>query len=459
MKPRAGAPAATGPAWYNLDLFGDALHAPRERGGERRSPAAAAPAPGPPPCAPQRPVEEAVRAAAIAAEAATTGIEAPDEGPLSEAAAAAIRAATLQGTRVTLGRALPRAVYEEVADAFARIGGRWVRAGRRRDDGVPSGYHAFPPESVDLVRALAETGRMPPRNPTSFFPSPPGVVDLVIEAADLDGADECGYRFLEPHAGQGAIADRVRTLFAGCALDVVEVLELNRRVLRLKGYQPIAADFLRFDPGPVYDRILANPPFSLPGAPRAYQEHIRHAWDLLTDGGVLVSVAPASVLHGHRQDRDFHRWVAECGTMEELPDGSFEASGTGVSTALIRLEKRSVGWKRQPFMGWCSWNAWQAALWADNTWELYRDELRIYDRIRRGAFGRDPFASGATWALAAEVRSFYEAAAAELNRRPLYTGLYLDDADHRALLDHLVARYREFRAFDESHAAHSRVAA
>ena len=404
-------------------------------------------------------VDEAVRAAALAAEAASTGIEAPDGGPLTTAAAAAIRAAVIEGTHVALGRALPREVYEEVADAFARIGGRWVRAGRRRGDGVPSGYHAFPPESVDLVRALAETGRMPPRNPTSFFPSPPPVVDLVMEAADLPSPRACGYRFLEPHAGQGAIADRIRALYPGCPLDVVEILELNRRVLIAKGYRPIAADFLRFDPGPVYDRILANPPFRLPGAPRAYQGHIRHAWDLLAEGGVLVSVAPAGVLHAQRQDRDFHRWLADRGRMEELPDGSFDASGTGVATALITLEKRSVGWKRRPFQGWVSWNAWQTALWADNTSELYEQELRIYERIRRRDFGRAPFDEGASWPLAAAARAFYEDAAAQLNRRPLYAGVYLSDDDHRALLRHLADRYHEYASYRESRDGPIRIAA
>ena len=405
------------------------------------------------------PVEAAVRAAALAAEAASSGIQAPDGGPLTPAAAAAVRAALVEGTRVTLDRALPRPVYEEVADAFARIGGRWVRAGRRREDDVPSGYHSFPPESVDLVRALAETGRMPPRNPTSFFPSPPPVVDLLMEAADLSAARECRFRFLEPHAGQGAIAERIRALCPECPLDVVEILELNRRVLCRKGYRPIAADFLRFDPGPVYDRILANPPFRLRGAPRAYQAHIRHAWDLLAEGGVLVAVAPAGILHAQRQDREFHRWLADRGTTEELPEGSFEASGTGVATALICMEKRSVGWKRLPFMDWVSWNAWQTALWADNTSALYQEELRIYERIRRGEFGRTPFAEGASWPLAAAVRAFYEEAAEQLNRRPLYAGVYLSDPDHRALLQHLGDRYREYAAYHDSRGAPVRAAA
>lgn len=386
--------------------------------------------------------DAAVGRARIEAEAALALLPPPpDEGSLSAEAAAAIREAAIEGTRVRLRSALSREVYLEVAEAFQRIGGRWVSAGRRQGD-KPSGYHSFPVESVGLVTALAETGKLPPRNPTSFFPSPAAVVDVIMEAADVGAAEWCGYRFLEPHGGQGAIADRIRSTCPGCPLDVVEILDLNRRVLRRKGYDPIAADFLHFNPGPIYDRILANPPFRLPGSPRAYQDHIRHAWDLLRDGGILVAIAPAGVTHDQKRDREFLRWLADRGTMEELPDRSFEESGTGVSTALLRLEKRDVGWKRRPFMGWVSWNAWQTALWAENDWELYQDERRIHARITRGEFGRDPVAS-ANWALGAAVRSLYESAAADLNRRPLYSGVYLTDSDHDALLTHFLDRFRE----------------
>jgi hypothetical protein len=387
--------------------------------------------------------EEAVARARLEAESHSARLSAaPDDGPLTTEAARAIRDARIDGTRVILSSALPREVYTEVAEAFQRIGGRWIRAGRKRGD-VPAGYHGFPIESVALVRALAESGRLPPRNPTSFFPSPPPVVDRIMEAADVGAAEWCEYRFLEPHAGQGAIAERIRATCPGCPLDVVEILDLNRRVLRSKGFDPIAADFLRFNPGPIYDRVLANPPFRLPGSPKAYQDHIRHGWELLRDGGTLVSVAPGNILQSQSQDEKFLRWVAERGTIEELPDGSFEASGTGVSTALIWLEKRDVGWKSRPFMGWGSWNAWQTALWTDNDWDLYQQERALHRRVHQGEFGRTPVTANANWALAGAVRPLYEAAVKVLNRRPLYSGVYLNDADHAELLEHFVARYHE----------------
>lgn len=331
-------------------------------------PGCAAPAAGPPSDDPDErtepdpdpsplAVDRAVEAAGLRAEALSRG-SGPDRfrgEPLSPHAAAVTASADVAGRRLRLPGTLPRDVYEELAEAFKRIGGRWVRRGSKREDGAPAGFFEFPEESEDLVQAVITTGRKPPKNPTSLFPSPPEVVDRIIELADLGAATLAGeYRFLEPHAGRGAIADRIRALFPTCPLDLIEILDLNLHVLRRKGYAPIAGDFLHFDPGPVYDRILANPPFSLSGAPLAYQEHIRHAWQLLSSRGILVSVIPAYIPRAGSDARAFERWIADRGEIEELPAGSFRSSGTNVATGLICLDKRSAGWKRQPFCGWGS---------------------------------------------------------------------------------------------------------
>lgn len=368
-----------------------------------------------------------------------------DDGPLSDPATAAIRAASIVGTRVELREALPRPVYEEVADAFHRIGGRWIAAGKQRRDGMPAGHHRFPAESVDLVRAVAESGRLPPRNPTAFFPSPPEVVDAIVELAELGAAQMSAYRLLEPHAGQAAIADRMRSLCPGCSLDTIEVLDLNVRVLRRKGYNPIRADFLRFNPGPIYDRILANPPFSLPGSSRAYEQHIRHAWELLSEYGVLVSVMPATLGRPKAEDREFERWIADRGEFEELPSGSFRASGTGVATGLVCLDKRSAGWKRQPFNGWGSWHAWHTALWAyDN---MQEQERRLFNEIGQGRFGPVPDRNAPSWPLASAITAMFRQAADELNRPPYYAGVNPSDKDFAELTANFLDRYPEYQAY------------
>jgi len=382
-----------------------------------------------------------VRAAARRAELATPILATPDGGPLSPGTITALRAARFEDNRIRLADTLPRETYDELAEAFSRIGGRWTRGGPKRRDGAPAGYHTFPGTSIELVHALIESGRMPPRNPTAFFPSPPSVVDAIIEAGDFGGATECGFRFLEPHAGQGAVAERIRALHPKCTLDTVEILDLNRLALRRKGFDPIAADFLRFKPGAVYDRILMNPPFSLPGSPRAYQDHIRHGWELLAPGGILVSVAPAGIRFAG--SREFRRWVSDRGSIEDLPEGSFDASGTGVSTVLVTLEKWSVGWKRKPFQGFPSWHAWTIALVAENTATHYAAETELHRRMTAGEFGHLTAGGPAPRQLATAVRYFYESVAERLRGPPEHVDVFLSDEDHNALYFHFIDRYRD----------------
>lgn len=125
----------------------------------------------------------------------------------------------------------------------------------------------------------------------------------------------------------------------------------------------------------------------------------------------------------------------------------------------MRLRKERTG---TPLSSRCFaafWQVVQTALWADNTSGLYEEELRIYKRIRRGDFGRDPFSEGTSWPLAAAARAFYQEAAEQLNRRPLYAGVYLTDPDHRALLQHLAGRYREYASYQAAGGAPLRAAA
>jgi hypothetical protein len=74
---------------------------------------------------------------------------------------------------------------------------------------------------------------------------------------------------------------------------------------------------------------------------------------------------------------------------------------------------------------------------------LYQQERELHRRILQGDFGRTPIAVDANWALAGAVRPLYEAAEEVLNRRPLYSGVYLTEADHTELLAHFVCRFHE----------------
>ena len=102
-------------------------------------------------------------------------------------------------------------------------------------------------------------------------------------------------------------------------------------MLREKGHNVLNEDFLSHTDK--YDKILMNPPFeNLQDI-----DHVRHAFDLLNPGGVLV----ATMANNKQRKPDFLEWVNEYGYYEENPEGSFKSAfnPTGVSTITVYMEK------------------------------------------------------------------------------------------------------------------------
>jgi 16S rRNA G1207 methylase RsmC len=78
-----------------------------------------------------------------------------------------------------------------------------------------------------------------------------------------------------------------------------------------------------------------NPPF----AKQADIAHVTHAHQFLKPGGLLVAVMSNSVtFRGGRVAEGFRALLAEVGgSLEPLPEGSFQVSGTGVNTIIATL--------------------------------------------------------------------------------------------------------------------------
>jgi predicted RNA methylase len=171
---------------------------------------------------------------------------------------------------------------------------------------------------------------------TEYFPTPPAVVERMIDAAGL----EQGMTVLEPSAGMGAIAGPVHEL--GCLVDCVELSADLAGVLGEGCYrQVIRADFLEYGPrdnpagAEYYDRVMMNPPFS----GQADIKHVTHAHGFLKPGGLVVAVMAAGV--EFRQDKaaeTFRKLVAgHGGRIERLPGDAFEGSGANVRTVLVTI--------------------------------------------------------------------------------------------------------------------------
>lgn len=241
------------------------------------------------------------------------------------------------------GVAVPRALafaYEKQAE-LARMGIESeveLRAALRAYTAVRQ-----EPEAEDSIKALerAEIGR--PNDGLDFFPTPPSVVDRMLDAAELRE----GMRVLEPSAGMGHIADLIRER-TGIEPDVMEFASNRMAILEAKGYNVIGQDFLGLQAAQPeqatngYDRIIMNPPFSN----RQDAQHVMHAFNLLKPGGRIVAIMGEGVFFGQdAKAKQFRDWLASHdGTSEKLPNNSFNNKAlpvtTGASTRLVVIDKR-----------------------------------------------------------------------------------------------------------------------
>lgn len=166
-----------------------------------------------------------------------------------------------------------------------------------------------------------------------FFPTPAGIVEQVIDLADI----EPGMLVLEPSAGRGDLALAAQA--AGGTVHAVELSPTLAELCRDQGITCETADFIKWAGLHVqfFDRVIMNPPFSNGCA----VEHVRAAYDLLVDGGRLVAIMPESI--AFRNDgvyKGFREWLDEHLIEEiELPAGAFQSSGTGVKTRIVVLVK------------------------------------------------------------------------------------------------------------------------
>lgn len=168
-----------------------------------------------------------------------------------------------------------------------------------------------------------------------YFPTPPDIVARMIDEAGIPEGEALD--ILEPSAGSGAIADAVREARPGVRLSVFEVNATLSAILRAKGHAIAGHDFMDYHEAASFDRVLMNAPFEK----GQDIDHVRRAFDCLKPGGRLVAIMSGGVFY--RQDRkatEFRAWVeANGGTWEDLPAGAFKESGTGVTTALVVIDR------------------------------------------------------------------------------------------------------------------------
>lgn len=222
---------------------------------------------------------------------------------------------------------MDRALYVRVNKVLELLGGKWTTKLKA---------HVFPQDAAETVTAALMAGEVVDLKKTyQYFPTPPELAEHMADLADLTAGD----KVLEPSAGTGNIVKAV--IGRGIFKSDVTAVELNPDMAKaLASICGIVydADFLKAPKAMgVFDRIVMNPPFT--GGQDV--DHIRHAWNFLGDGGKLVAIAsPGWQFRQDRKFTDFREWLNEHNAeIEDLSEGTFQASGTMVRATLLTVQK------------------------------------------------------------------------------------------------------------------------
>lgn len=196
----------------------------------------------------------------------------------------------------------------------------------------------------DDAESWARRSNLPVRD-LAFYPTPEAAAtEMLARAGSCDGL-----RVLEPSAGTGALVAPL--LAKGARVDAIEIHP--DRVRRLEAMQATAptdaltvtqANFLDRPPIAIYNLVVMNPPF----AGTHYMDHVRHGWEFVKPGGMLLAILPASAeVNETPKHLMFQRWIEaeqayygsyDCG-WRDLPMESFAASGTRIATVTLKMRK------------------------------------------------------------------------------------------------------------------------
>jgi hypothetical protein len=237
-----------------------------------------------------------------------------------------------------------RNVFAQIQLALTRLagGGSWDR----RE--LAYVYQQDP--RPDLER-LTGTTVIPTPCPTrdkemSYWPTPTPLAQLLAKGLDIPE----GGKVLEPSAGDGQLVRAIRDAYPFAHIDAVEPNDGRRIALQASGGSGLHVFSWTFEEYAqklaegeqvLFDAVVMNPPFTLPGHRYAWAEHLVLAWDLLRPGGQLRAIVPASLDYGRQRPIAAARALltAAGAVWGPAPAGAFLGAGTGVHTLIVEATK------------------------------------------------------------------------------------------------------------------------
>lgn len=172
-----------------------------------------------------------------------------------------------------------------------------------------------------------------------FFPTPKPVIDRLCELAELDKIGPATV-VMEPSCGDGRMADAIKEYHPGGLI----CFELNPDMANYLDKKPYAVEYIDFmtvtreELGALgVHRVVMNPPFT-----RLQDvDHIRHAFELMNEGGILASVvSEGPFFRSDKKSVAFRDFLEENeAEVYDLDTGAFRESGTEIKTRLVKIVK------------------------------------------------------------------------------------------------------------------------
>jgi hypothetical protein len=224
---------------------------------------------------------------------------------------------------IITGGQLERDLYVRCNKAYDALGGKWDRK---------AGGIVFKIDPRPQIEGLITDGQLQVER-DGFFETPRKVVERMLELVPFPIGETNSYFVLEPSAGLGAIARYLH----GLNFTLIEKNHERCEELKKTYKHVLEMDFLEFNQSEFFMRIYMNPPFE----ELRDIDHVIHAYDLLADGGKMISVmAESAFFRSDKKSVAFREWLEEVNAYnEKLPEGSFKESGTGVNARLVVIEK------------------------------------------------------------------------------------------------------------------------